>query len=301
VRPVSPKDMLASEDRVALHVAAPVDAMVRPEPANDIGHPEDRRRKGGPVGRALLALLSTLIIGLGAATWKSYGDAASKIIAGFVTQPVVASQQPISPEKSPSEKPQSEKSQVAAQPASTADQPEPASAASDQPAPAVQPVPATPASADPASSDSSQLLQSMARDLAALGRQVDELKADIAQMKTSQQQMAHDLARTSEPTQRPKTAALPPRPVAVQTHRPIQPAPSLASPRAAATQPAFPQVATAPYRSAPQAAAAPVMTTPYYGPPQRYVPPPPELPPQASAEPPDDQGSWAPRPPMPLR
>ena len=296
VRPVLPDDMLASEGGVAPHVAPPIDPMVRPAPANDVGHPSDRRRKSRPIGRAMLALLSTLIIGLGAATWKSYGDGASKMFAGLMAPPVVASSQPAQPEKS----------EAAAQPAPASVRAEAATATPDQSAPAAQPVAAAPSSAAPASSpDSAQLLQSMSRDLAALGQQVEDLKAEMAQMKASQQQVARN-PKASEPTARPKTSALPaPRPTAAQTRRPTPPVQSYAAPQAA-TQPAVPQVATAPYRSAPQANAAPqVATTPYYPPPQRYYgPPPPELPPQASAEPPFDQeyhDSWAPRPPMPVR
>jgi len=243
------------------------------------------------VARAFLALLSTLIIGGAAATWKSYGDGVSRMIAGLVTHPVVASSQPG----------QSDKPEVAAQPAPTAVRAEATTAAPDRPAPAVEPVPATPSSVAPASPDSTQLLQSMTRDLATLGQQVEELKADMAQMKANQQQVAHNPARASEPAQRPKPSVLP-RPIASQTRRPVPPIPSYGPPQAAATQPAVPQVATAPYRSAPQAAASPPMAaTPYYVPPQRYVPPPSELPPQAAAAPPVDQDSWAPRPPMPLR
>jgi hypothetical protein len=146
----------------------------------------------------------------------------------------------------------------------------------------------------------------MSRDLAALGQQVEDLKAEMARMKADQQQVSHNLAKPAEPIARLKTSPLPPRPIAAQARRPTQPTQSYAPPQTTATQPAVPQVATAPYRSAPQAIAAPpVATTPYYPPPQRYYgPPPSDLPPQASAEPPLDQeyhDSWAPRPPMPVR
>ena len=299
VRPVLPRDILTSEDRAAHHIAPPVDAMIRPEPANDIGRPDDRRRKRGPVTRAFLALLSTLIIGLGAATWKSYGDGASKMVAGLVTQPVVASSRPASPEK-----PQPEKSDIAAQPASPAVPAGTATAASDQPASTAQAISAAPPSAASASSDQAQLLQSMASDLATLRQQLDDLKAEMAQVKASQQQTSHNSANAAAPGQRARTSPLPPRPVAAQTRKPIQPGQPFASSQAAVPQPAVPQVATAPYRSAPQAAAGPIVTTPYYGQPQRYVPPPPpEFPPQATAEPVDQEyrDSWTPRPPMPVR
>jgi len=249
--------------------------------------------------RALLALLSTLIIGLGAASWKSYGDGASKIITGLVTQPVVASSQPAPPEK-----PQPEKPDVTAQPASPAIQAGTATAASDQLASATQAVSAAPTSAASASSDQAQLLQSIASDLATLRQQLNDLKAEMTQVKAGQQQMPHNSANAAAPGQRAKTSAPPPRPVAAQTRKPIQPGQPFSSSQAAVPQPTVPQVATAPYRSAPQAAAGPIVTTPYYGQPQRYVPPPaPELPPQATAEPVDQEyrDSWTPRPPMPVR
>lgn len=288
-RPVPRKDTPAAEDRAIPAVAPPIDAMVRPVPANDVGDPDERRRKVGLVGRTLLALVSTLIIGLGAATWKSYGDVATRVIGGFVTQPVVASSQPAQPEKP----------EVAPPPPTTEIRAEAATPAPDQPAPAAQAAPAPPASPATASPDQTQQLQAIARDLAALGQQVDNLKAEMAQMKASQQQASHNPATAAAPPARPKAAASP-RPVAVQARRPIPPTQSYAPARAAAAQPAVPQVATAPYRSAPQAAAGPVTTNPYYAPPQRYVPPPPEPPPQATAEP-IDQEYWAPRPPMPVR
>jgi hypothetical protein len=294
VRPVLPKDMPVSGDRAADHIAPPFDAMVRPVPANDVGHQDVRRRKGGPIGRALLALLSTLIIGLGAATWKSYGDVASRVVAGFLTQPVVASPPPSELEKS-----QSEKAETAAPPTATAVQAQAATAKSEQSAAAAQPAQAASAPAVQAVSDSTEQLKSMANDLATLRQQVEDLKTDMAQVKANQ--VSHSAAKTPAPTQRTKTAALPPRPIAAPPRRPAPPAQPYAPPQAAATQPAVPQIATAPYRSAPQAAAMPSPTSapPYY-PPQRYAPPPPEPTPQATAEP-VDQEYWAPRPPMPVR
>ncbi|HYS87639.1 MAG TPA: hypothetical protein VEN78_21950, partial [Bradyrhizobium sp.] len=70
-----------------------------------------------------------------------------------------------------------------------------------------------------------QLLQSMARDLAALGQGIEQLKASQKQMardnakaaeqlKASQEQMARVIAKASEQSPRPKISAPPPRPTA---------------------------------------------------------------------------------------
>jgi hypothetical protein len=97
-----------------------------------------------------------------------------------------------------------------------------------------------------------QLLQSMARDLATLGQGIELLKASQEQMardnanaaeqlKASQEQMARVIAkvseakaseaRASEQSLRPKISAPPPRPTATLTRKPV---PTLPSPQAIA-------------------------------------------------------------------
>jgi hypothetical protein len=87
-----------------------------------------------------------------------------------------------------------------------------------------------------------QLLQSMARDLATLGQGIEQLKASQEQMardnanaaeqlKASQEQMARVIAKASEQSLRPKISAPPPRPTAATTRKPV---PTLPSPQAIA-------------------------------------------------------------------
>ncbi len=71
----------------------------------------------------------------------------------------------------------------------------------------------------------------MARDLANVSQEVELLKASIAELKASQQQMARDLAKASEnkaseQNARARIAALPPRPAVARPHKPIAPYPS---------------------------------------------------------------------------
>ena len=130
----------------------------------------------------------------------------------------------------------------------------------------------------------------MARDLAALGQEVEALKAGMEQLKASQQQMSRDVAKASEqkPSEqkaseqnlRPKAPTTPPRPAAVQMRKPIH----SVSPQSAAASPTAPQVAA-----------------PRYVPQPYYAPPPPMAPPQAAAEPSIDTNAVVPRPPMPVR
>ena len=120
-----------------------------------------------------------------------------------------------------------------------------------------------------------------------MGQQVEELKATIAQLKTSQAQMARELAKASEakaaetkpaePNVRPKVSALtPPRPAAA--------APPVRKPR--------PTYSHSPAYSPAPIAAAPAATLP-----QAAAPLPPAAPQQTIA----DDGQPVVRPPMPLR
>jgi hypothetical protein len=94
-----------------------------------------------------------------------------------------------------------------------------------------------------------QLLQAMARDLAAVQQGIEELKAGqermagdnaktVEQVRASQEQLTRLVARVSEQEQRAKTPAPPPRPVAEPARKPA-PAPGSpqASSQARAAQP----------------------------------------------------------------
>lgn len=269
VAPTSINDGRSSKDSAIRPAAPAVDVMDRPAPANDDRGSGGQRSWTRHAARAFFALLLTVCIGLAAAGWKSYGAAATKMIAKLASQLVVGSSEPEEPA-------------LAAQPAVRA---EAANAASEQSPPPAQAAP-TPVTTAPSAPDSTPLLQSMARDLAALGQEVEALKASMEQLKASQQQMSRDVAKASEQKAseqnlRPK-APTTPRSAAAQMRKPIHPA---SPPQGPAASPALPQVAA-----------------PRYVPQQYYMPQPqPVAPPQAAAEPPIDANAPVLRPPMPVR
>jgi hypothetical protein len=176
-------------------------------------------------------------IGVAAIVWQSpYGDAARQIIARWAPQLVLTSSLPL------------EKPGLPAQPSPPTVQAAAATTAPPQPAPLAQTaredVVPTVAALSP---ELTQLLQSMARDLATLGQAIEQLKASQEQMardnanaaeqlKASQEQMARVIAKASEAKAseqnlRPRISAPPPRPTATPTRKPV-PAPALAiSPR----------------------------------------------------------------------
>jgi hypothetical protein len=265
-----------ASDLPAAPPVPPVDTTFRPAAAGNVQVLGQRRSMAGRALRAFAALLLAACIGVAGIAWQS--DAAKKMIAKVATQLVVTSSEP------------------AEQPGSSEQPAKPAvEMAAANAAPPAQTAPAAVVPAAAASSpDSSQLLQSMARDLASAGQEIEQLKASIEQLKASQQQMSRDMAKTyeaktyeakasenkasenkaSEQNSRPRISALPPRPAAAPARRPIAPYP----PRQAATAPAYPQ------------AAAPYVP--------RQIEPQPQTtaPPQA-----DPELSSVPRPPMPLR
>jgi hypothetical protein len=254
---------------IAVGRVPPVDATFRPGFVDDVRVPGGRRSTAARALRGFMALLLTACIGVAAVGWKAYGDVAKRQIARWTTQFVLTS-------SLTSEQPAS-----AMPPAPLA---VPADAASPQPAPPAQAAAEAVAPAAAPSADAAPSLQSMARDLAAVTQQVEQLKASIAELTASQQQMSRDLAKASEVKAselkasetgpRPRLPAAPPRAVAARVRKPVSPYPP-------------PQVLVPP----PPQAAAP------------YVPRQTELQPQFAAEPPqaDPELSSVPRPPMPLR
>jgi hypothetical protein len=183
--------------------------------------PGRRRLFDRPAVRGLTGLLLAACIGVAAIAWQSsYGDAAKEMIARWAPQRVVTSSTPL------------ENPGLAAQPSPPAVQAAAANTAPPQPALLAQTVPedVAPAAAPP-SPELTQVLQSMARDLATLGQEIEQLKAGQEQMardnantaeqlKASREQMARVLAKASEQNLRPKISAPPPRPTATPTRRP---------------------------------------------------------------------------------
>jgi hypothetical protein len=233
--------------------------------------------------RVVMAVLA-LLGATAAAGWQQYGDQA-KAMAVEWAPPFVLAALPSATRPAAAEQP--------AAPAGVAAAPD--QAAAQQPAQAAapeQPVPAVIAATPPAESGQ---LQSMAQDLAAMGKQVDELKATIAQLKAGQAQMARELAKTSEakvsetrPAEqgpRPKVSALTPPPP------PQRPAPHPVRKPKPAPISYSPAYAPAPAASGAAASAAPLPPL------QAAAPIPPAPPAQTIA----DDGQPVVRPPMPLR
>jgi hypothetical protein len=163
----------------------PVDATFRAAAANNV--PGDRPSVGARAIRAFVGFLLAVCIGVAATVWQSYGDAAKQIVARWVPQFALTSS---SPQENPG---------LPEQPSPPAVQASTANAAAAQPVPPAQTAPegAAPTAAA-LSSESAPLLQSMAGDLARAEQEIEQLKASIAQLKTSQQQMSRDIARVSE-------------------------------------------------------------------------------------------------------
>jgi hypothetical protein len=199
--------------------------------------------------RALTVFVFALVSGLAAAAWKHHGDAATQTVASWV--PLSGTNSSTEPESAAAAE------QVDAAPKQATDQP-PAVAAPVQAA-------STAPTAGP-----EQQIQSMARDLAAMGQQIVELKASIEQLKASQQAMTAapaPAARAPAPKPPPRAAMLPPR---------------------SAPPPAY-----APRQIAPTAQAAAVPPSPAAAPPPLVY----QAPPQASVQP---NGEPVVRPPAPL-
>jgi hypothetical protein len=157
----------------------PVDTTFRAAAVDDVKVPGDRRPIGGRVIRACIGFLLAICIAVAASLWQSYGDAAKQIVARWVPQFALSSS---SPQDNP------------AQPGAVAVQ---ASAAKAVP-PAQTALEGVASTGATLSAESTQLLQSMAGDLAHAEQEIEQLKASIAELKAGQQQMSRDTAKVSE-------------------------------------------------------------------------------------------------------
>lgn len=251
--------------------AAPsVDTAVRVT-ASD-GH---NRRKRSAAGRWLRGAFVTFLFAGGSAAatiaWEKHGDIATQKLAEWT--PALMSLLPST-------------SQTAPVAAAQAVPPVAQDQATDQTA-ATPSAPVVTAAAAPAAtqSDATQTVEAMTRDIAAMAQQIEQLKANIAELKAGQEQMVREMAKPPAP-----------KPVA-EVKPPVDP-------RARAS--ALPQRAPAPIPP-PVRKPKPVVSHSYmpaYSPPPLAPPPPPS---QAAAVPPaattqtvaDDDGPIV-RPPMPL-
>jgi hypothetical protein len=277
--------------------AAPIDVTDRPVV------PDDRPGIGWWMKRAFVAFVFALCSAFAAAAWTHHGEAAKQMISSwlppFVLAATSAIDKPVTDNTAADKSPAAEQPGPApAQTAAAADQapaqaqpsPPPAQAAVQRPDAAATAA-ATPAQPSPPTTPS-PATQSMERDLATMGQQIEQLKASIEQLKAGQAQMSRELAKNSEPrnsesSPRPRASANPPRPVAS-----IPPRPAPRRPRQAYLPP--PAVITS---SQPSYAVPPALPPlpPVTSQPMASQPMP--LPEAATAS---DDGPVI-RPPMPLR
>jgi hypothetical protein len=251
VAPVLPPP---AESGAAAVAAAPVlDTTFRAAATDDIRIPDIQvpsdlaadRPSTSKWAKSAVMLIFAICSAAAAAAWQHHGDTAKQMISGWIPSFALTSSPPA--EKAGVAGP----SDAPAVQAAAADQTPPQPAAPAQPPQSVAPAAAAP------SPDTAQLVQSMGRDLAAMGQQVEQLKASVAELKASQQAMARDVAkpaevRTAVPNSRTKMSALPPRPAAAPPRRPM---PAYQPVQAAA--PAPPPQAAPPYASPPPAQYAP--------------------------------------------
>jgi hypothetical protein len=237
----------------------PVDTTFRAAAVNDVQVRGDRRSIGGRAIRACIGFLLAVSLAVAASLWQSYGDAAKQIVARWVPQFALTSS---SPQDNPG---------LPAQPGPAAVQ---ASAAKAVPPAQTAPegVASTGATLSP---ESTQLLQSMAGDLAHAQQEIEQLKVSIAELKASQQQTSRDTAKVSEARVSEARASEARIAEAKVSEQNLRSRLSAAVRRSAAASARKPMPPVPP----PQAAAAPPL-------------------PQATTQP---QAELAPRPPMPLR
>ena len=126
--------------------------------------------RGGPMLRGLIGLLLAACILVAAlVSQSSYGDAAKPIIARWAPQLISASSLPL------------EKPGLAAQPSSSAVQLAAAEPVPLQPTPSAQAAPQDVApTAVPVSPEPAKLLQTVARDLANVEREIEQLNSELA-------------------------------------------------------------------------------------------------------------------------
>ena len=187
-----------------------------------------RSSRGSPALRGVIGLLLTAGICTAAFAWQSYGETVRPMVSRWVPQLA-------SDSSSPSAKPTDQQGQPAVQLAAAN------TAASQLPAPADT---AAQEAAAAAAAEQTQLLQTMARDLASVQQEIEQLKASqvelaresaktAEQLKANQEQMARVIANASEQSQRPRasaatpaaTSANPPRPVATPARKPVSTVP----------------------------------------------------------------------------
>lgn len=266
-------------DLSAASPVPPLDTTFRPTDVNNdlLGR---RRAIGRRVTRALVALLLAACVGAAAVVWQASGYAFKKMAFKWLPKVAVTASLPL--EKlgltSPSTAPDAEPADPEAEPQQTASTVPSASESAGAKAAETGQTP-----------DSALSIQSMARDLAGVGQEVEALKASIAELKASQQQMARELAKANELNARAKLTSVQPRPVAAPPVR--KPAPPYAPSPPTAAAPAYRPTPSYPPTQAAGPPPVPPAVQPYAARPVETLPPPPA----------DSGLASAPRPPMPVQ
>ena len=227
-------DQIAHADEQIARVEEQLSKLERDAPSYPSDHPQTRMNTlhpavrgnrpslGGRAVRGFTALMLTASICIAAVVWQSpSGDAARQIIAKWAPQFVSSTSLLLQNPGVPAQPSQPAARMVAAQ------------ATSPQAAPVAQTAPQDVApTAAALSPELTELLQPMARDLATVKQEIEQLKASQEQMardnanaaeqlKASQEQMARIIAKASEQNLRPKTSASPPRPMVAPTRKPL--------------------------------------------------------------------------------
>jgi hypothetical protein len=206
-----------------------------PPPAGSVAQPPP----GRPARRALVGLsLAACILVAALVLQSSYGGEARLVVARWAPQLVSTPSSP--PENASLPAPAPSIVQVAAVEAAPPQAtPRAQAAPQDAPPQAITLAQAAPKDAAPAATaavaDQTQLLQTMARDLANLERSIEQLKANqqqiasdnskaIEELKASQEETKRALAKVTE--QNPPKASPPPAPPAAALRKPERPPPS---------------------------------------------------------------------------
>ncbi|WP_426406703.1 hypothetical protein [Bradyrhizobium ganzhouense] len=265
-----PKVSPAPEPQAA---APSVDTAVRVTASDSRSRP-----KRSAAGKWLRGAFLTFLFAGGSAAatigWEKHGDAAKQMLAEWT--PALMSLWPSTSQTAP----------VATAPAAppvTQDQ------AADQSAPAPA-APVTAAAPATTQADATQTVESMTRDIAAMAQQIEQLKANIAELKAGQEQMVREMAKPSAPKPvaeakppvdpRARVSALPPR------------APAPMPPPVRRPKPVVSHTYTPAYSPPPIAPPAP--------PSQAAAVPPPVAPPVATTQAVADDDGPVVRPPMPV-
>jgi hypothetical protein len=250
--------------------AAAADTIEAPgiEVPRDIHLPGDPPSWGRWARRAIFGFLFALGSAAAAEAWDHYGNAAKAMIAewapppfGVVSSPPVEKPGATVQASAPDVQGSSPGTSQGTSQASASDQAATQAAAPAQPA--QDTATASTATAGTAAAVAASPPQPMAPDLAAMGQQIEQLKASIEQLRAGQEQITQQLAQqTARNAQaktvaspRPKLSALPPQPVAAP--RKPRPAFSPAMTAAALAQPRAAMPPQAVYTQTPQPAPTP--------------------------------------------